>query len=134
MLCIFVMKPFFYPYIVSLVVLRNICRYFIGMTDKARQAIAFCLGIGKPFSLRSGLPLPYMLGLIYLFFPFMHVGFFFFFFLKKGLDARFLLKFSAISCMFIYFNSYVCFDRICLHIIKFVSLICAELSCCIFTR
>jgi hypothetical protein len=86
MLCIFVMKPFFYPYIVSLVVLRNIYRYFIGMTDKARQAIAFCLGIGKPFSLRSGLPLPYMLGLIFFFFfffPFMHVGFFFFFFKKK---------------------------------------------------
>jgi hypothetical protein len=32
---------FVYPYIVSLVVLRNFCRYFIGMTDKARQATAF---------------------------------------------------------------------------------------------
>jgi hypothetical protein len=35
------MEPFFYPYIVSLVALRNFCRYFIGMTDKARRATNF---------------------------------------------------------------------------------------------
>jgi hypothetical protein len=45
---------FVYPYIVSLVVLRNFCRYFIEMTDKAHL---FCLGICKHLSLRSGLPL-----------------------------------------------------------------------------
>jgi hypothetical protein len=47
----------------SLVVLRSFCIIFLGMTDKARRAAAFCLGNSKPISLRSGLLLPYMLEL-----------------------------------------------------------------------
>jgi hypothetical protein len=41
MLCILLWNQFFYSYIVSLVVLRNFCKYFVGMTDKVRRTTAF---------------------------------------------------------------------------------------------
>jgi hypothetical protein len=64
------------------------------------------------------------------------VGCMIFFFYKKkgGFDSRFLLKFSAILCIVICLDSSLCFDRICIHMLKILSLICAEFSCCIFTR
>jgi hypothetical protein len=81
---------------VSLVVLRNFCRYLIGMTYKACRATFFCLGIGKPLSLRSGLPLPYMLGLIVFSFPLIHVDFLFiylfYFFISDFLIQKILLE------------------------------------------
>jgi hypothetical protein len=58
-----------------------------------------------------------MLGLIVISFPFMHVDLFL---IKKEkrkkekekeFDARFLLKFSAISCIFICFDNSLCLDR-----------------------
>jgi hypothetical protein len=67
----------------------------------------------------SGLSLPYMLGPIVFYFLRMFL-FFIFIYKKKGFDARFLLKFSAISCMLICFDSSLCVDRICIHIIKFL--------------
>jgi hypothetical protein len=53
---------YFIP-IFSLVVLRNICRYFWGWQLKHVERLLFCLGISKPISMRTGLVLPYMLGL-----------------------------------------------------------------------
>jgi hypothetical protein len=61
--------------------------------------------------------------------------FFCFYFQQKGgggFDARFLLKFSDISCIFICFNNSLCFDRIYIHMVKILSLICAEFSNCIY--
>jgi hypothetical protein len=74
-----------------------------------------------------------MLGMIVFSFPFMHVDLFLIK-KKKGFDARFLLKFSAISCIFICFDSSLCLDRIYIHMVKILNLICAEFSCCIFTK
>jgi hypothetical protein len=60
------------------------------------------------------------------------------FFYKKKLGefgARVMLQhLSVISCIFICFNSSLCFDKIYIHMVKFLNLICAEFSCCIFTR
>jgi hypothetical protein len=71
-----------------------------------------------------------MLGLIVFSFPFMHVDLFLKKKKKKGgdFDARFLLKFSAISCIFICVESSLCFDKIYIYMVKFLNLICAEFS------
>jgi hypothetical protein len=57
---------------------------------------------------------------------------------KKNLGefgARVLLQhLLAISCLFICVNSSLCFDKIYIHMVKFLNLICAEFSCCIFTK
>jgi hypothetical protein len=123
LLCIVVMEPFCLSLYSFSCCLKKILQVFHRDDRQSVGRLLFCLGIGKPLSLRSGLPLPYMLGLIVFSFPFMHVDF-----------ARFLLKFSAISCMSIYFYCSLCFHRICLHIIEILSQICAKFSCCIFTR
>jgi hypothetical protein len=128
---------FFYPYLVSLVVLRNFCRYFIRMTEKACRAMAF-LSWYSQTSLpedRFALTLHAWTKLFFCVACFCCFSIFIFNQKKMGgFDARFLLKFSAISCIFIYFDSSLCFDKIYIHMVKIPSLICAEFSCCIFTR
>jgi hypothetical protein len=47
----------------SLVILRNFCRYLCEWQKKHVGRLLFCLGNSKPLSPRSGLLLPYMLGL-----------------------------------------------------------------------
>jgi hypothetical protein len=115
MLCILLWNQFFYSYIVSLVVLRNFCKYFVGMTDKVRRTTAFL----SWYSQTSLLEVRFALTL--------HAW-------TALFDAKFLPKVSAISCIFVCFDSSLCFDRICIHMVKILSLIYAELSCCIFTR
>jgi hypothetical protein len=63
---------------------------------------------------------------------------FYFLFLKKiwgKFGARVLLQcLLSISCIFIGVDSSLCFDKIYIHMVKFLNLICAEFSCCIFTK
>jgi hypothetical protein len=64
MLCILVEEQSIISPIFSLFVLRNFCIYFFGDDSKKHvKRLLFCLGISKPLSLRTGLILPYMLGL-----------------------------------------------------------------------
>jgi hypothetical protein len=48
---------------------ENLCRYFMGMTEKARRAAAFLSWYFQPLSQRTGLILPHMLGLDIVYFP-----------------------------------------------------------------
>jgi hypothetical protein len=52
----------FYPHVFSYY-LEKLMQIFMGMTKKHVERLLFCLGNSKPLSLRSGLLLPYMLGL-----------------------------------------------------------------------
>jgi hypothetical protein len=69
--------------------------------------------------------LTYMICLYICSFLFKHVFVIFLLLFSKkrggGFDARFLLKVSALSCIFICFNSSLCFDRIYIHMLKFLS-------------
>jgi hypothetical protein len=77
--CILVEEPYmFYPHVFSCN-LEKLLQLFMGMTEKARRLL-FCLGNSKPLSLRSGLILPYMLGLEIISFLHKHFLFFFVFF------------------------------------------------------
>jgi hypothetical protein len=94
--CILFEEPFILSPIFSLVVLRNICKYFFGGWQlKHVGRLLFCLGISKPLSLRTGLILPYMLGLDVISFSISMSLLFFYLlvFIKKknwGEDAEFL--------------------------------------------
>jgi hypothetical protein len=56
------------------------------------------------------------------------------FFIKKKINnlgefvARVLLHLLAISCIFICVDSSLCFDKIYIHMVKFLNLICPEFS------
>jgi hypothetical protein len=63
MLCI-LGTIFVLSHIFSCCLEENFCRYLMGMTEKARRAVAFLsLVNSEPLSLRIDLILPYMLGL-----------------------------------------------------------------------
>jgi hypothetical protein len=59
--CILFEKLFILSPIFSLIVLRNFCRYYLGMTEKAHKAAAFVLVNSEPF-VWTGLILSHMLG------------------------------------------------------------------------
>jgi len=64
--------------ILSLVFFKKSADIFLGMTVKARRRLLFCLGISKPLSMRTGLALPYVLGIDVISFSITMSLFFFF--------------------------------------------------------
>jgi hypothetical protein len=75
---------FFYPYIVSLIVLRKFCRYFIGITEKACRVAAFLSWYRKTALPQVRFALTLHAWIDCLLFS-THVFFFFFFRKKKGI-------------------------------------------------
>jgi hypothetical protein len=107
--CILFEEPFVLSPIVSLVVLRNICRYFFwGWQLKHVGRLLFCLGISKPLSLRTGLILLYILGLDVISFSISMTLLFFCYWYKKkkkknlGVKMRNFYFFLLISFQILY--------------------------------
>jgi hypothetical protein len=89
--------------------------------DRESISLLLCLGISKPLSLRTGLILPYKLGLDVISFS-LSMSLLFFFFIvfnkkKRGEDAEFLffeISFSDIVCVFAWYLSSLCINWVCL--------------------
>jgi hypothetical protein len=140
--CVLVEEPYmFYPHVFSYY-LEKLMQIFMGMTKKHVERLLFCLGNSKPLSLRSGLLLPYMLGLDII--SFLKKACFCCFsvlFLKKkkknwGSRCRILFyfsfdSFSDITCIFAWYLNSLCGDWICLYMIESLYLTSAKFSCCI---
>jgi hypothetical protein len=103
--------------------------------------LLFYLGIVKPLSLRSSLPLPYMLGLdIFLFLCSMFfVVFLLLFSTKKKKRNRRkmqifipLFSFSDILCIFTWYLSSWCINYIGFNMTESSCLIFAKFPCCIY--
>jgi hypothetical protein len=118
--CILFEEPFSLSPIFSLVILRNIYTYFFwGWQLKHVGRLLFCLGISKPLSLRTGLVLPYILGLDVISFS-ISMSLLFFYVLvfnkKKKLGRRCGIlffsfdSFSDIACAFAWYLSSLCID------------------------
>jgi hypothetical protein len=103
--------------------------------------LLFCLGISKPLSLRTGLILPYMLGLDVISFSIsMSLLFFCLLVLKKkkknwgrrcGIFIFYFYRFSDIVYVFAWYLSSLCINWICLYMIESLCLISTKFSCCI---